>query len=170
MRKVALALAVVVVAAAMVSVPALSADKGKSPKSGKSPSGKSSKANAGLFALMKGKKEVGADGKKGAGDPDGRGTFTALIDGTELCYAFVVKDIATPVAAHIHKGSPSVAGPVFIGLTPPDAGDPGTVAECVTITADQANALLKNPRKYYVNVHTGDFPGGAVRSQLFRKK
>jgi hypothetical protein len=27
-------------------------------------------------------------------------------------------------------------------------------------------AILRRPRRFYVNVHTNDFPGGAVRGQL----
>jgi hypothetical protein len=37
----------------------------------------------------------------------------------------------------------------------------------VTVAADLMAAILKNPHKYYANVHTGPFPGGAVRGQLF---
>jgi hypothetical protein len=33
-----------------------------------------------------------------------------------------------------------------------------------------ARAIRKNPSKFYVNVHTAAFPGGAVRGQLFGKR
>jgi hypothetical protein len=120
-----------------------------------------------LSADMNGKKEVSAQtGKKGAGDPDGAGGFTAVIDGTQFCYGITVKNISPPTAAHIHIGQPNEAGPVVIPLTPPSSGDPGASSGCTSIAPDLAAAIAKNPHKYYVNVHTADFPGGAVRGQL----
>jgi CHRD domain len=120
-----------------------------------------------LFAVMTGKKEVSAQGEKGVGDPDGRGSFAAIFDGNELCYGLTNKNIQNPVAAHIHRGSPSVAGPIVVPLQQPATGDPGASSDCVEVAADLAGAIRKNPHKYYVNVHTADFPGGAVRGQLF---
>lgn len=137
------------------------------PDSGKSQAG-GKKAKV-LFAAMSGRKEVDAQGNKRVGDPDGWGSFTALIDDGQLCYGYAVGNIDAPVAAHIHKGSPSTAGGVVLPLDTPDSGDPGAVSGCTAITAELAAAILKNPRKYYVNVHTGPFPGGAVRGQLGRK-
>src|SRR5215210_7047641 len=72
-----------------------------------------------LFAALSGKKEVSAEGDKGVGDRNGRGSFSATFDGNELCYGLTVKNIANPVAAHIHRGSPSVAGPVVLPLEQP---------------------------------------------------
>jgi CHRD domain len=123
-----------------------------------------------LFAVMSGKKEVSPEGDKGAGDRDGRGSFSATFDGNELCYGLTVKNIATPVAAHIHRGSPRVAGPIVLPLTQPQTGDPGASSDCVDVPSALARAIRKNPSKFYVNVHTGDFPGGAVRGQLFGKR
>lgn len=123
-----------------------------------------------LFSVLKGKKEVGADGKKGAGDTDGRGSFSAVLDGNELCYGITVKNIAAPTAAHIHKGSPRIAGPVVVPLTHPAEGDPGASSGCTELEAALARAIRKNPAKYYVNVHNADFPGGAVRGQLFARR
>ena len=122
-----------------------------------------------LFAVLTGRKEVDAEGNRGVGDPDGRGSFTATIDGDQLCFGITVKNIDTPIAAHIHKGGPNVAGPVVVTLEHPSSGDPGASSDCATVDEALLQAILKNPRKYYVNVHNVPFPGGAVRGQLFRK-
>jgi hypothetical protein len=120
-----------------------------------------------LFAVMTGKKEVDTQGNRGTGDPDGRGTFTATIDGNQLCFGITVKNIATPAAAHIHKGRPNQAGDIVVPLTPPGSGDPGASSGCVMVDQALAAAILKNPHKYYANVHNAPFGGGAVRGQLF---
>ena len=152
-RRIALAGAVAAVAALVVVVSVVSAG---------------SRADRGaVFAVMTGKKEVGPTGKKGAGDKDGRGSFAATLDGRELCYGITVTNIATPGAAHIHKGSPSQAGPIVQALTQPAEGDPGASSDCVQLSSSLASDLAKNPSKYYVNVHNEAFPGGAVRGQLF---
>jgi hypothetical protein len=126
--------------------------------------------NRALFAAMNGKKEVNAEtGRKNAGDPDGRGSFTAIVDGDQLCYGITVKNLDAPVAAHIHRGQPDEAGPVVVALTAPTTGDPGASSACITVDPTVSRAILKNPGRYYVNVHTGPFPGGAVRNQLHRR-
>jgi hypothetical protein len=123
-----------------------------------------------LFAVLRGRNEIDpVTGRRGAGDPDGRGTFTALIDGDQLCFGITVKNLDTPVAAHIHKARANKNGDIVIPLTPPAAGDPGAASGCTTVAAELATAILKNPHKYYANVHTATFPGGAVRGQLFGK-
>lgn len=122
-----------------------------------------------LFASLDGASEVGPDGKKRAGDPDGAGAFNAVIDGGQLCFGLSVRDIAAPTAAHIHRGNPSVAGPVVVPLTPPPSGDPGASSGCVTVDAALADEILAHRTRFYVNVHNAGFPGGAVRGQLFKK-
>jgi hypothetical protein len=134
---------------------------------------KGDRSNRALFAVLNGRKEVDPEGNRGVGDPDGRGSFTAIVDGSELCFGVTVKNLDAPVAAHIHKGRPNQAGPIVVSLSPPavfSGGDPGAASGCVTIAADLARAILKNPHKYYTNVHTAAFPGGAVRGQLFAKQ
>jgi len=128
-----------------------------------------SKEKRALFAVLTGRKEVAANGTKRAGDPDGRGTFSATVDGNQLCYGITVANLDAPAAAHIHKGRPNQAGGIVLPLTAPSSGDPGVSSDCVNIATDLAQAILKNPHKYYVNVHTGTFPDGAVRGQLFTK-
>jgi hypothetical protein len=104
------------------------------------------------------------------GDPDGSGLSTVIVDpaGGRLCFAIVVDDIVLPAtAAHIHVAPAGVAGPIVVPLTAPDAN--GTSAGCVGGVDQQLLRAIKgHPRQYYVNVHTTDFPAGAVRGQLHR--
>ena len=140
--------------------------------SAKSPGSPSALAGSGaaLFAVLNGRNEISTTGRRGAGDPDGRGSFTAMIDGTQLCFGITVANIDTPTAAHIHGGKPNENGPIVVPLTQPSAGDPGASSGCVTVDTSLAAAILKNAHKYYANVHTGTYPAGAVRGQLFRQK
>jgi hypothetical protein len=151
-------LAATVVAAATIGAVSLSSGQPSSPE------------DKALFAVMSGKKEVALDGTKRAGDLEGRGSFTAIIDGTQICYGITVKNIANPTLAHIHQGRPNQVGPIVQDLVPPTTGDPGVSSECRSIDPGLAQAILKNPHKYYVNVHNADFPVGAVRNQLFSRR
>jgi hypothetical protein len=126
--------------------------------------------NRALFAVLTGAKEVDqVSGDLGTGDRNGRGTFSATFDGNELCYAITVKNINDPIAAHIHRGGRTVAGAVVQPLEQPADGDPGASAACVDVPAPLARKIKRHPRRYYVNVHTEDFPGGAIRGQLFAR-
>lgn len=121
-----------------------------------------------LYAHLSGAKEVSKQGNKGVGDPNGRGTATVYIAGGKLCFGLTVYRIAKPAAAHIHKGNASTAGDVLVPLSPlPKTGNPGGSGGCVNVKAADAAAIRKNPGGYYVNVHTSDFPDGAIRGQLF---
>ena len=122
-----------------------------------------------LFGVLTGRKEVDANGRKGAGDPDGRGSFSATVDGSKLCFGITVKNIDAPAAAHIHRARANRNGPIVVTLVPPSSGDPGASSGCVDVDPQLARAILKNPHKFYANVHTAAFPGGAVRGQLFHK-
>ena len=107
----------------------------------------------------------GAAEVPGPGDTDGTGSFTARVNPGQgqVCYTLTVAMIATPTAAHIHRGSSSVAGPVVAALAAPVAG---SSEACVTVTRELAMALIQNPQDFYVNVHNAAFPKGAVRGQL----
>jgi hypothetical protein len=123
--------------------------------------GQQSKA---LFAVLTGAKEPEG------GDPNGRGSFTAIVDGNRLCYGLTNKNIENPVAAHIHEGGRRVAGDVVVPLQQPSSGDPGASSDCVRISRSLGRAILANPNQYYVNVHTAGLPDGAIRGQLFGKQ
>ena len=143
---------------------------GKQKKAAKAPKAKHSRESRALFAVLRGRNEIGTDGRRGAGDPDGRGSFTAIIDGTQLCFGVTVTNLDQPTAAHIHPGGRNKVGDPIVPLTQPSAGDPGAASGCVTVDPALAQAILKNPHKYDFNVHTTAFPGGAVRGQLTGKQ
>jgi hypothetical protein len=135
-----------------------------------------------LFGALSGANEIGPDGKKRAGDPDGSGGATGTIDpqpgpNDTLCVGLVFKNLGTPAAAHIHRGGANVNGPVVVGFfgpptqnPPPPNGDPGSFSTCTSISDTLAGELLKNPHDFYWNVHTNQFPGGAIRDQVSSKK
>ena len=120
-----------------------------------------------LFAVLTGSKEVSPEGDRDTGDRNGRGSFSATLDGRMLCYGIQVKNIGDPVAAHIHRGGRDAFGPVIQPLAQPDDGDPGSSSECVRIARRLARQMRARPGRFYVNVHNADFPNGAVRGQLF---
>jgi hypothetical protein len=158
---------IVVVAAAALAAVLLVAGAMADGKSKAKSSAKPNLEKRVLFSVLTGRKEVTDSGRRGAGDPDGRGSFTALVKGDQLCFGITVKNVDQPVAAHIHKARPNRNGPIVVPLTQPSTGDPGASSGCVTVDPALAKAILKNPHRYYANVHTAAFPGGAVRGQLF---
>lgn len=102
------------------------------------------------------------------GDTDGFGNSGITVNSgrREICYFIHVQNITLPAAAaHIHLGAAGVAGPVLVTLNAPDAS--GVSSGCVSGVDNMIiRGLRQNPSNYYVNVHTSDFPGGAVRGQL----
>jgi hypothetical protein len=105
-------------------------------------------------------------GGAGSPDTDGAGHTTLKIDTAknEVCYDLKTEKIGAPTAAHIHKGAAGASGPPVVPFAKPDAA--GKSAGCATAAADVVKDLLASPAGYYVNVHTADFPGGAIRGQL----
>jgi hypothetical protein len=108
---------------------------------------------------------TGAAEVPGPGDNDGSGTVTLTFnpDKGEVCYELSVTKLQEATAAHIHAGAVGKEGPVTVGLEPPKAG---TVTGCKSADPTVIRTIMQNPANYYVNVHTTDFPKGAVRGQL----
>ena len=110
---------------------------------------------------------TGAAEVPGPGDDNGAGLFEARVNpGTErICYTLAASSIDAATAAHIHAGGPGEAGDVVLTLDTPD-GDDDDSEDCQDIDRGLAQAIVRDPGNYYVNVHTGPFPQGAIRGQL----
>jgi hypothetical protein len=120
-----------------------------------------------LSTTLRGRAEISTvTGQKGAGDPDGIGGATVLVTPTQVCAGIVVTGLTTPTAAHIHQADRRHNGPIVVPLTAPASGNPGSSSTCVAVSAQLSLALRSNPGAFYVNVHTADFPNGAMRGQL----
>ena len=110
----------------------------------------------------------GAEEAPGPGDADGTGQATITVlpgKDAQVCWDVSVENISNPVAGHIHEAPEGVAGPIVVGFTNATSPD---FAGCVSVDPELARDIVRNPADYYVNVHTSDFPGGAVRGQLSR--
>src|SRR5438094_7655631 len=102
------------------------------------------------------------------GDPVATGTATVRLRAGQgqVCYQLATNNLPTAaVAAHIHRAAAGTSGPVVVPLRTPDAAS-GRASGCTTTPRTLVNAILGAPGSYYVNVHTSDFPNGAVRGQL----
>lgn len=122
-----------------------------------------------LYAVLAGGNEVSASNEANAGDDNGSGTASVDIAGTSLCFGITVRGIGTPTFAHIHNAPAGVNGPIVLFFDPiPTSGSPGSSSGCLS-GVDRAllSQIAANPQLFYVNVHTEEFPSGAVRGQLF---
>jgi len=102
------------------------------------------------------------------GDPDGSGTASIVLDpeaGT-ACWTLTVENIEPVEQSHIHIGAEGESGDVVVPLDVD--GFDGSSEGCTDPMEDAAilQEIIDNPAGYYVNVHTADFPPGAIRGQL----
>ncbi len=123
-----------------------------------------SMVNANFSTTLSGTAEI-----PGPGDEDATGTAAITIDfsNSQICYNVTVQNVTLPAAAmHIHMGNADESGPVVVPFDKaPD--ESGNATGCVAVSdMDVLNQIATSPAGFYVNVHTSDFPDGAVRGQV----
>jgi hypothetical protein len=109
---------------------------------------------------LKGSAEV----PKGA--PQGTGSAVVTLRGktSQVCWRFThLKGFTSATFAHIHQGTAGTSGNILVPLS---TGPKLKHSGCVTSSAAVISAIAKNPKGFYVNIHSKKYPGGAVRSQL----
>ena len=104
----------------------------------------------------------------GGGDRDGAGRAEISISDNfgQICYDLnAIRRIGPITAAHIHRGAPGVNGPPVFTLKPANEGGYKGCSDSAEWTQDR---IENNPQAFYVNVHTAEYPNGAIRGQLRR--
>lgn len=97
----------------------------------------------------------------GAGDPDGWGAGTVMIDpvATTVSWNILAFGIDMPLTgAHIHQAAAGSNGPVVINFSAALSGS--------VVDADAAGINAGTADGYYVNLHNAAYAGGAIRGQL----
>lgn len=124
-----------------------------------------------IFSIMVGGNQIAT----GTGSVNGRGSASVMnAGGGKLCFAALVVGIDHPVEFHIHSGAAGTNGPNIINFVFPGGpvqfpiGNPTTASGCITgVPISTINQIFLTPRNFYINVHTKQFPEGAIRGQLF---
>jgi len=121
-----------------------------------------------LEANLAGSNEVPVAGKPAVGDPKGSAKGIIRIQGNRVTFAFSWKGISAPTLGHIHQGVAGVNGDVKVPLFGTAMPANITAAAGAVTVSDPtiADALRADPAGFYLNLHTKEFPGGAVRGQL----
>jgi hypothetical protein len=101
------------------------------------------------------------------GDADGTGTFRVEADPAsgDFCYTLTAENTAAPTMAHVHAGAAGADGAPIANLSVTGKGGD----ECIAMEPDKIKGILANPAGFYVNVHTADYPKGAIRGQLIKQ-
>jgi hypothetical protein len=128
---------------------------------------------------IKAKYEITLNGanEPGGGDTDGTGVSKVKVKaevgvGGQVCVGTKkVLNVALPSTGHhIHFGNSETNGPIVVPLavvTAKKPGKPGKSAKlCGTTSEANLVSMRDNPQLWYVNVHSSEFPGGAIRAQF----
>jgi hypothetical protein len=148
---------------AAVASSAASANSDVTPRAGITVPADPTAAPPVLVASLEGRNEVTA------GAPVGQALELIGLNDNDNTLSFSIswRGIGTPTEADIHAGARGVNGPVVVPLfttpRPPD----GFVSGTVTVTDPDLLAVLRShPSDFYADVHTDQFPDGALRAQL----
>jgi hypothetical protein len=125
-------------------------------------------------ANMTGTKEVAPN----VGDPNGSAVGSITLDsGTggntaSATWDFTLSNLATPPVTDFHIHGPATTtqnATVFIGFgVPPGSTLTQTrfAGTASGLSSANMNTVFANPTNFYLNIHNGEHPGGAVRDQL----
>ncbi|MEV4329606.1 CHRD domain-containing protein [Streptomyces sp. NPDC049597] len=122
-------------------------------------------------AVLTGAHEVAEKGGPAVNDPDGRAVALVKVKGDRVVFAMQWKGFV-PSQGHIHEGAAGRNGDVKVPLFGTEMPDTVHSAAGHTVLTDAklADSIREHPSGFYLNLHSKEFPGGAVRGQLKRLK
>lgn len=96
----------------------------------------------------------------GSGDPQAFGIARLDFSRADLeaCVVFDGFRIRGLTGGHIHEGDAGTNGPIVIDFPGPES--------CVDVEREVLREILRNPAGFYLDVHTVEYPNGAIRGQL----
>lgn len=88
-------------------------------------------------------------------------------EGGGVCWIYDVVLLEDIVGAHVHRAVAGENGDVAIPLEVPLSGQ-GEASGCIPdADPELVEEIFANPGEFYINVHSSEFPAGAVRDNLF---
>ncbi|AVH57149.1 MULTISPECIES: CHRD domain-containing protein [Streptomyces] len=123
-----------------------------------------------LAASLNGANEVPVQGGPAVGDKDGAALEFIKVKGNKVSVAVTWRGTGKPTLLHIHQGAKGTNGGVKVDFTKLLDKIKGRSVVGTVKVEDAAllNALKSDPGAFYANLHTAEFPGGAVRGQLHK--
>lgn len=120
-----------------------------------------------LVSSLLGRNEVPVPDGPASGDKDGRALAMMRLVGDRLTYKVIWTKVDTPTKGHLHLGAVGTNGPLKVDLFGEQAPGARSASGTVQVTDPETLAALRDePTGFYVNLHTKEFPGGAVRGRL----
>ena len=119
----------------------------------------------GAFDLsLSGDAEI-CDGDTCGGSGSGDAEVEINTDENQICYEVSLSGVSDVAAAHIHEGVEGEAGDVVVDLEY-DGDDEGADACVDGVDEGVLEGITEEPSGFYLNVHSAEYPDGAVRGQL----
>jgi hypothetical protein len=113
---------------------------------------------------------TGATEVPGPGDPSATGEAEITLNQGQgrVCFAVSWANVeGTVTMGHIHVGAAGASGGVVVPLFSGSYAGTDSASGCVQeVEPSLIKAIRMDPSDYYVNLHSTEFPGGALRGQL----
>ncbi|WP_055493113.1 CHRD domain-containing protein [Streptomyces sp. TP-A0356] len=122
-----------------------------------------------LVASLRGANEVPVAKGPAVGDKDGAALEFIRVKGDTVSVAVSWRGTGRPTELHIHEGARGVNGGIrvdFGGLLAKGVKGHTLVGSVKVEDTALLSRLKTDPGAFYANLHTAEFPGGAVRGQL----